>query len=503
VTSILSVDPRTGAAQRTDLHDSTGEDVLAAAGRADIAAPALAAMGRARRADLLDGIADALEDRRADIVDAADRETALGATRLNGELTRSTHQSRLFGEALREGSYLEAAIDHAGQTPLGPGPDVRRMLVPIGPVAVFGASNFPFAFSVPGGDTASALAAGCPVVLKGHGSHVLTSRLTFEVMAAAAARHGAPDGTLGLVLGQSAGTALVTDPRIKAVSFTGSLSGGRALLSMINSREEPIPFFGELSSLNPLVVTEGAAAARGAAIAAGLLASVTGSGGQLCTKPGVAFLPAGASGDALVAKLVASVRDAAASVLLNRRIFDSYGEISERIARAPRAEVAARGRSSAGEGFAVAPTLVTTAARNLEPGLVEECFGPLLVVVRYDGTDDLAAALEQVPRSLTATIHSEESESERAGELTARLMPLVGRLVYNGYPTGVRVCWAQHHGGPWPATNSQHSSVGVTALRRFLRPVAWQDAPQSLLPEELRDGDVGVPRRVDGVLTLP
>jgi len=501
-TAVPTTDPRTGQEADTGLQTTAPEEVAACVARADRAAPQLSALSRAVRADLLDTLADALEARRADLVETAGRETGLADARLQGELSRSVFQLRLFGEALREGSYLEATIDHAGATPLGPGPDLRRMLVPIGPVAVFGASNFPFAFSVPGGDTASALAAGCPVVLKAHGSHPLTSQLAFDVMEAAARDAGAPEGVLGMVFGQAAGAALVADPRIRAVSFTGSLSGGRALLEIINRREEPVPFFGELSSLNPVVVTPGAVAARAGDLATGLFGSVTGSGGQLCTKPGVAFVPSGAEGDALVDALADLTGHGAGHVLLNRRIYDAYAEITGRLAAVPGAEVVAEG-SAAAEGFTVAPRLLTTTAKQLTPELTEECFGPLVVVVRYDGVDDLQHALTRVPRSLTATIHAEADEGALSTDLAERLTPLVGRLVFNGYPTGVRVSWAQHHGGPWPATNSQHTSVGVSALRRFLRPVAWQDAPEAVLPPELRDGETGVARRVDGVLTLP
>src|SRR5699024_2496848 len=220
-------------------------------------------------------------------------ETAIPEARINGELTRTAYQARFFADVISDGAYLEATIDHAGDTPMGPGPDLRSMLVPTGPVAVFGASNFPLAFSVPGGDTVSALAAGSPVVLKAHSSHPRLSQLTFRLLKQAAEEAGAPDGTIGMVYGTAAGGALVAHPAITAVGFTGSLSGGQALLSIIDGRESPIPFYGELSSLNPLIVSTGAAAARGTDIASGLIASFTTSGGQLCTKPGVVFVPVG------------------------------------------------------------------------------------------------------------------------------------------------------------------------------------------------------------------
>lgn len=500
---VTTTNPRTGASAAIEVQGTSDTEVDVVAERARLAAPGLAAFGRERRAGVLNAIADSLEARRDLLVDTADEETGLGVPRLNGELNRSVFQFRLFAEALCEGSYLEAMIDHRAETGLGPAPDLRRILIPIGPVAVFGSSNFPFAFSVAGGDTASALAAGCPVVLKAHSSHPLTSLRSFEAISSAIAAQGAPKGTVGLVFGQAAGSRLVANPSIKAVSFTGSLAGGQALQAIINDRDEPIPFYGELSSLNPLVITASAAQARATQIAQGLFTSFTGSGGQLCTKPGIAFVPTGEGGD----RLVEAVRDLVVRtdgrVLLNRRIFDAYQAIGDRLVAnggtiVVRTEVAAES-----SGFVVAPTLLTTTATELTEAITEECFGPLIVVARYGSVEELDGAIKRLPNSLTATIHAEEKELALIDELTSMLAPKSGRIVYNGYPTGVRVSWAQHHGGPWPATNTLHTSVGVTAMRRFLRPFVWQDAPQSILPKELRDGVVDIPRRMDGKLVLP
>ncbi|ARJ06254.1 aldehyde dehydrogenase [Cnuibacter physcomitrellae] len=499
---ITTTDPRTGVSAATDLEKTSPEEVAAIAALAASAARDLASLGREFRAEMLDAMAVALEGSREQLVSTAESETGLTAARLNGELSRSAFQLSLFASAIREGSYLEAAIDHAGETPLGPQPDVRRMLVPTGPVAVFGSSNFPFAFSVLGGDVASALAAGCPVVAKAHGSHPLTSALSYETLLAAARSVGAPEGTIGIVYGQEAGTRLVTDPNITAVGFTGSLGAAEALQAAIATRPEPIPFFGELSSINPLVVTAGAAAARSAAIAEGLFASYTGSAGQLCTKPGLAFVPTGAAGDGLVSALASLTDDAGAGVLLNSRIRGSFDAIEGRLVEAG-ARALARGREAEGEGYTVPPTMLETTATELSAELAEECFGPMIVAVRYDSIDQVVEAIGRVPRSLTATVHSEPDEEELVADLAASLQPFAGRLVFNGYPTGVRVSWAQHHGGPWPATNTQHTSVGVTAIRRWLRPVAWQNAPAAVLPAELRDDDLSIPRRVDGVLVLP
>lgn len=499
---VITTNPRTGVSADTEVEETTAAEVDALAEAAGHAAAGLEALGRDGRARLLDVIADSLEADREELVRTADDETGLGATRLGGELTRSIVQFRLFADALREGSYLEAMIDHAGDTPLGPAPDLRRMLLPIGPVAVFGASNFPFAFSVLGGDTASALAAGCPVLLKAHDSHPLTSLRSFEAIATSLVAEGAPDGTVGMVFGQDAAGQLVAHPTVTAVSFTGSLTTGRLLLEIVNGREEPIPFYGELSSLNPLVVTAQAARARAAEIGTGLFTSFTGSGGQLCTKPGVAFVPTGPEGDVLVETMRDLTNRAGGHVLLNRRISQAFEAIVGRLVSKGATLEARGGTEPAGDAFMAAPTLLTVRPRELSGDLTEECFGPLVVIARYDDVDELDAAFRGIPPSLTATIHAEDDEAHEVAALTRLLEPMVGRIVYNGYPTGVRVSWAQHHGGPWPSTNSQHTSVGVTAIRRFLRPFAWQNAPSAVLPDELRDDYTQVPRRVDGRLVL-
>ncbi|SNR23809.1 aldehyde dehydrogenase (NADP(+)) [Blastococcus mobilis] len=503
VRDVISIDPRTGAAVEVVAQETTSADVDRLCAAALAAAPVLDHMGRAGRAALLGVLADALEARREDVVATADRETGLGPTRLNGELTRTCYQLRLFGEVLLEGSYLEAAIDHAGDTPMGPRPDLRRMLVPIGPVAVFGASNFPLAFSVPGGDTASALAAGSPVIVKAHGSHPATSQLAFDIMAAAAREAGAPDGTLSIVHGLQAGADLVAHPAIRAVGFTGSVNGGKALLEIIERRPDPVPFYGELSSLNPVVVTPRAAVERGEQLGRELVGSFTLGAGQFCTKPGLAFVPSGPEGDAVVAAMADAVRETAAQTLLNEGIAGSYTRISSALAELPGVSTVAHGGEPQGPGFQATPLLLTTEAADLPHEVTEECFGPVAVVARYDGEKALFAALELMPSSLTATVLRGEGETELPLAVSQELRTRAGRLVYDAYPTGVAVSWAQHHGGPWPSTNSQHTSVGTTAIRRFLRPVTWQGAPQEVLPEELTDGFQDIPRRIDGKLQLP
>jgi NADP-dependent aldehyde dehydrogenase len=497
--TLPTTDPRTAATTDTGIPATSEEQVAAIATAAASAFSDLRGLSRKWRAGLLLALADGLDARRGELVATAQGETGLAEARLGGELTRTVFQLRLFAEAVTEGGYLEAVIDHAGETPMGPGPDLRRMLVPIGPVAVFGSSNFPFAFSVPGGDTASALAAGNPVVVKAHGSHPLTSQAAFGALNDAATAYGAPAGTLGIVFGQAAGAALVADPRIAAVGFTGSLATGRILLDIIEHRERPIPFYGELSSLNPLVVTAGAVAARGDAIADGLFTSFTGSAGQLCTKPGIAFLPSGA--DALVAGLVERASSTPAQPLLNERIFRAFGDIRERLVTDGRARVLVEPRAG-DDGYTMTPGILEVDAASVTEAVAEEAFGPLIVLARYTDLDEVRSALRSVPDSLTATVHSEASELADITPLVDDLQEMSGRIVFDGFPTGVRVSWGQHHGGPWPATNSAHTSVGITAIRRFLRPLAWQDVPEALLPVELHESYTGVPRRVDGVLTL-
>jgi NADP-dependent aldehyde dehydrogenase len=495
-TEIASIDPRTGAV--VEVLAPPAASVAEICEAAQAAVGPLEALGRTGRAALLDALAAALDDARSRIVAVADRETGLGETRLNGELTRTCYQLRLFASVLADGGYLEATVDHAGDTAMGPRPDLRRMLVPIGPVAVFGASNFPLAFSVPGGDTASAIAAGCPVVLKAHPSHPATSQLCFDILSTAAGKAGAPEGTFGIVYGQQAGADLVAHPAIRAVGFTGSQGGARALLEIIERRPDPIPFFGELSSLNPIVVTPAAAADRAARIGADFAVSFTLGAGQFCTKPGLAFVPAGPDGDALVAAAQSAVAEAEPMVMLNEGIAASYTRGTAALGRV--LATSSTGSGAAAGGFRGTPTLLTATAADLPREATEECFGPVAVIARYTDETELFTALGKLPNSLTATVQRGPGETELPAELSRRLRPIAGRIVFDGYPTGVAVSWAQHHGGPWPATNTQHTSVGATAIRRFLRPVTWQGAPAELLPAELRDDYTGIPRRVDGRL---
>jgi NADP-dependent aldehyde dehydrogenase len=465
------------------------------------AAPGFAGLDRGVRAQILAAIADGIEARRAELIEIASAETGFGAAKLDGELNRAAFQFRFFGEVIDEGSYLEVAIDPPADTPMGPRPDLRRILSPIGPVAVFGSSNFPFAFSVLGGDTASALAAGCPVILKAHPSHPATSQLSFDVIAAALADSPAPHGVVAIVYGTRAGAALVAQSAVKAVGFTGSLRGGKALIDVISTRDEPIPFYGELSSLNPVVVTQGAAAERADEIGEGLVGSFTIGSGQLCTKPGFVLVPAGSDGDRLVAAVHAGLEKSSGHVLLNEGIYTTF--TGETAALRERSDVQTRtAPADDGPGFAVTPMVVETTLDELDPNIVHEVFGPVTIIARYRTDSVISSAttvFDTFPPSLTATVHYAEGD-ETLQALTDLATAHAGRVVYNAFPTGVAVSWAQHHGGPWPSTNSLHTSVGATAIRRFLRPVTYQNAPQRVLPPELRDGYTDIPRRVDGRL---
>jgi NADP-dependent aldehyde dehydrogenase len=497
---VKSIDPRTGDVRAVIGDETTPGEIDELVATAAQATREIPARGRAWRVGLLRAMADGLESGRDEIVRVADAETALGVTRLNGELTRTCYQLRMFADVVEDGGYLEVTIDHAGDTEMGPRPDLRRMLVPLGPVAVFGASNFPLAFSVPGGDTASALAAGCPVIVKAHESHPETSQRCGELLKRAADAVGAPPGTLAVIYGRDAGGYLVQHPGITAVGFTGSVRGGQALMRLIDQRLSPIPFYGELGSINPLIVTEAAAAERGAEIGAGLAGSFTLGGGQFCTKPGLAFIPRGESGDGVVLSAAEAVQETPAPVLLNNNIWAAFGEGAEALRSDERIRLLAEGRVAEPTVRGRPALLLEVDVTDLDETMLEECFGPVTLVVRYADQVALVDVLRRVPASLTASLHIGSNEQVIDETVRETLEERAGRIVYNGYPTGVSVAWAQNHGGGWPASNSLHTSVGPTAIRRFLRPITWQSAPEAVLPDELKDETSGIPRRVDGVL---
>ncbi|CAL9558194.1 NADP-dependent fatty aldehyde dehydrogenase [Streptomyces sp. enrichment culture] len=502
---VWSVDPRTGKQREQVAVEATAQEVDTAVRAAHAARGALA--DRGVRAAFLRAAAEELEAAKDGLVETADAETALGTVRLTGELARTCYQLRAFADIVDEGAFLDVVIDHPDDTATPPVPDLRRYKVPLGVVAVYSASNFPFAFSVPGGDTASALAAGCPVVVKAHPDHPALSEQVAAVLRRAAARHGVPEAVVGLVHGFEAGIELIKHPLIAAAGFTGSVRGGRALFDAAAARPVPIPFHGELGSLNPVVVTEAAAAERAEEIGSGLAGSMTLGVGQFCVKPGLVFAPSGDAGDRLVKSLADGVAGTGAGVLLDHRMRDNFvAGVAER-AQLPGVEAPVA--PGAGDEHTVSAGFLTVPASRLaEEGehdlLLEECFGPVTVVARYEDEDEVRSVLTRLPGNLTATVHLSEREAAgegRGAEILAELTPLAGRVLVNGWPTGVAVAPAQHHGGPYPATTSTSTSVGGTAIERWLRPVAYQNAPEALLPPELRDDNpLGLPRRFNGRL---
>lgn len=471
----------------------TLENAVAAA---TAAAPVAADAGKERSKWLL-AVAAALRAAESELVDIAEHETLIPRARLVAEVARTVGQLRMFADVVEEGSYLEVIIDHADPAARPPRPDLRRMLVPVGPVAVFSASNFPFAFSVLGGDTASAWTAGCPVIVKSHSGHPRLAMRTAQIADAALRAAGAPAGMLSLVAGRETGTALVAHSHIRAASFTGSLAGGRALYDIASRRPDPIPFYGELGSVNPVVVTPLAATRRADQIATGLVESFTISSGQLCTKPNVIFIPR----DTPIGELAAALLGTSAPApLLTASISDAFGEGWTRRSHVAGFTVLVPPFGDGSTGYSPALATLPLEAFVNQPLFQEELFGPATLLVTYDRLDDVDRALHAVEGSLTGSIHSEDDED--ISVLVTTLSERVGRLIFQGWPTGVAVTWSQHHGGPWPATTSLHTSVGVTAVRRFQRPIVLQDAPERLQPPALRDDNpLGIPRRVDGRLT--
>jgi NADP-dependent aldehyde dehydrogenase len=458
---------------------------------------------------MLRALAEALDACVTELVDVADAETGLGVARLTGEVARTSAQLRLFADVIADGAYLEACFDSADpHAAPAPRPDLRRMLVALGPVLVFAASNFPFAFSILGGDTASALAAGCPVVVKAHPGHPRLSARCATLVQRTLARLGLPDGVLGVVYGAQAGLDAITDVRVKAAGFTGSTTAGRILFDAACARVDPIPFYGELGSTNPTVITAAAIAVRGTAIVSGLVNSVTLGNGQFCTKPGLIFLPTGHGLDAALAKAWHAVPPAR---MLTEPITGSFESGTTALKRHPGVRVVAVTASAPSEAASSRPvvghlfaTSVAEFSRD-RTALDAECFGPAALLVEYGDIAELLMVVESLDGSLTATVHAEPHEASEVAPVVDALAQIAGRLIFNGWPTGVAVSWSMQHGGPWPsATTSMYTSVGASAVRRWLRPITFQSFPQDLLPDALQDRHaVLTPRRVDGILKLP
>ena len=501
---VQSRDARTGENSELPITQTDPATVEALARHARIAAGWLSAIGIDGRAGLLDQIADRLESSREQLVPAADAETALGATRLNGEIARTAWQLRFLGNVIRDGQYLELTVDDAVEGPIGPQPDLRRMQVPLGPVGVFGASNFPFAFSTIGGDSASALAVGCPVIFKAHPGHPRTTAMTDDIVREAIAAAGGPDGVFQTVYGHEAGTALVEAADICAVGFTGSLSGGRALFDLAARRPVPIPFYGELGSVNPVVVTTAAARERSTDIGRGAAASLLLGAGQFCTKPGIILIPAGPDGDAAATALVEAVTAAECGPLLTEGIQTRFADQIQQSSKHPAAARVAR----AADGLTPALVVEVDAAAVLadpSDSILEEHFGPFGVIVRYSNHGQRDQVLAALPSALTGTVQAATTEDDELLALVEALAQRSGRVIVNQYPTGVAVSWAMQHGGPYPsATAPQATSVGAHAIQRWLRPVTYQNTPSAALPPQLRDEDLSaLPHRRNGIQRLP
>ncbi|GHC72056.1 aldehyde dehydrogenase (NADP(+)) [Limoniibacter endophyticus] len=443
---------------------------------------------REERAAFLEAIADEIEARAVHITEIGTQESGLPGARLEGERGRTTGQLRLFAKHIRDGHYLDKRVDEAlpDRKP-APRPEIRLMQRPIGPVAVFGASNFPLAFSTAGGDTAAALAAGCPVVVKGHSAHPGTGEIIAEAIHAAIEKTGVHKGVFGLIQGgdRKVGEALVTHPLIKAVGFTGSLAGGRALFNLCAQRDEPIPFFGELGSVNPMFVLPEAIKARGAALGEGWAASLTMGAGQFCTNPGIAVVIDDATADGFVESTRTALEKVAPQTMLTDGIAKAYRDGKERFdARNSVKPVL----STESKERQASPNLYETTGEAFlaDHTIGEEVFGPLGIVVRVKSVDDMVHLAKGLEGQLTTTIHLDAGDTEDARRLLPVLERKAGRVLANGFPTGVEVVDSMVHGGPYPAsTNFGATSVGTMSIRRFLRPVSYQNIPASLLPADL------------------
>jgi 2,5-dioxopentanoate dehydrogenase len=503
---VWAVDPATGEKLEPAFGLVSSEQLEEATHAAEAAFDTYRATAPEERAAFLERIADNIEAIGAELTERGTAETGLPAGRLEGERGRTVGQLRLFAAVVRQGDHLQARIDPA-QPDRKPAarPDIRQRHIPLGPVAVFGASNFPLAFSTAGGDTASALAAGCPVVVKAHNAHPGTAELVGQAVAQAVKDSGLPDGVFSLVFGRgtSVGQALVADPRIKAVGFTGSQAGGTALMRTAAARPEPIPVYAEMSSINPVYILPGAIAADPAPLAAEFIASLTMGAGQFCTNPGLVFVPEGAAGDAFVAAASAALARTAGQTMLTSGIAEAWAEGVQELGGIAGVERIAEGTPGTTEN-SPSPVLFSTTADTLagSPRLQEEVFGAAGLFVRYADTKDLVEATEDLQGQLTATIQYAPADAETARVLLPVLERKVGRVLFNSWPTGVEVNHAMVHGGPFPATSDPRStSVGTLAIHRFQRPVSYQNVPDELLPAPLQEANPwNLNRRIDGTV---
>jgi len=502
-----AVNPNTGEALETNFHEATTGEVDEAVQKAEKAFQIYRKKSGVEKAGFLDKIGEEIMNLGDALIQRCMQETGLPEARLQGERGRTVNQLKLFAQLLREGSWVDARIDTAqpDRQPL-PKPDVRQMHIALGPVGIFGASNFPLAFSVAGGDTASALAAGCSIVVKAHPAHPGTSEMIGRAIVKAAEAEGMPEGVFSLVHGASheVGMAIVQHSLIKAVGFTGSFRGGKALYDAAVKREEPIPVYAEMGSINPVFVLPGALKKRGEKIAQGLAGSVTLGVGQFCTNPGVVMSLQSDEAENLISQTGKHLSEVAAGTMLTAGIKKAYASGVEKFKGVSEVAVVANGKDEDGESKGQAHILRTTASNFLQhPELSEEVFGPSTLAVSANSKEELLKVAQNLDGHLTATIHGTEEDLEEFSELVAVLERKVGRLLFNGFPTGVEVCHSMVHGGPYPATtDSRTTSVGTAAIVRFARPLCYQDFPQSLLPEELKnENPLEIWRLVNGEFT--
>jgi 2,5-dioxopentanoate dehydrogenase len=503
-----ATDPTSGQRLEPGFIAATPEEVEHAARLSSAAFASYSSIPGRERGAFLRKIAENMESIAVDLVERAGQETALPQARLQGETARTCAQLRLFAEVAEDGSWVAARIDRADpdRKPAAR-PDIRSRLRPLGPVVVFGASNFPLAFSVAGGDTASALASGNPVIVKAHAAHPGTSELVAQMVRKSVQDCGLPEGVFSLLFdgGTEVGTALAKHPLVKAGGFTGSRAAGRILMDIAAARPEPIPFYAEMSSTNPLFILPGALRERGETIATGLHTSFTLGAGQFCTKPGMIFLPQGNEAVLFREQLRRLVTASAPSHLLTGNIHSAYDSaLAARKANGEVRLVAEAPKAPEGTGFAAGSALFETdAATFLKSDLEAEIFGPTTLLVQYSSRDQILAIALALEGHLTATIQGTEQDLRDFADLIAILENKVGRLVFNGFPTGVEVCHAMVHGGPFPSTSDGRStSVGTQAIFRFTRPVCYQGFPDQALPQELQDRNpLGIWRMVDGQMT--
>jgi len=502
-----ALDAATGANLEPLFHTATLADVDRACELAARAFDAFRETDIEERARFLEGIADNITGIGDELIVRAMAETGLPRPRLEGERARTVGQLRLFAAVIRQGSWLALRIDTAQSERMPRRPDLRLRKIPIGPVAIFGASNFPLAFSVAGGDTASALAAGCPVVVRGHPAHPGVGELVAGAIAKTVIDSRQPAGVFSYVTGPAhdIGKALVANRHIKAVGFTGSRAGGLALCAVAAARPEPIPVFAEMSSVNPVFLLPGALRHDAENIAKGFVTSLTQGAGQFCTNPGVIFAARGADLDRFIAAVADALSGCNAQTMLTHGIHHAYEDNVAWLASAPGVQAQGRGRDATGPNQARGALFVTDGDTFKEnPRLANEVFGPSALLVRVEQPEALLGLAEELEGQLSATVHLREPDFALASRLLPALERKAGRIIANGWPTGVEVAHAMVHGGPFPATSdSRTTSVGSLAIERFLRPVCYQDIPDPLLPDALRDGADSFARLIDGVHVGP